>query len=120
MLQTELFKAFETETELGKQVLDIIEKSVHRIGLKEFAFLIQKEPAQIRDALNGNGKYFSITWIPAILRRDPQGATELINALCDMSGKEHPGAARPKTAEEKLKEYEDVINRHGLQPLFKG
>lgn len=89
-MQIELFKAFETETEYGKRLLELIEASVHRIGIKEFAFLVQREPAQIRDALNGNGKYFSVTWLPVLIRRDSQFATNFINFLCDIAGKIHP------------------------------
>lgn len=120
-MQGELFKAFEQESEIGDEILAIIERSVHRIGLKEFAFLLNISPNQIRDALNNNGKHFSVKWQAVILRRDPIGAQELINYLCDKSipTLKHPDEAVQLSPEEILQHHNEVINRHGLQQLFK-
>lgn len=118
-MQPELFSALETEQDLGKKLLEIVEKAVYRVGLKEFAFIIQKESSQLRDAFSGNGKYFSITWLASVIRRDPQGAAEFINALCDIAQKEYPQDKPELTPEEELKILKQKIKEHGLEPLFR-
>lgn len=119
-MQESLFDAMELDGNSGKKVLEIIEKAVHHYGIKSFAYLIKREPQQIRDALSENGKHFSVAWLPVLLRRDPEFATTFINYLCDIANKNHPEDKEELTPEEKLREYEDIIERHGLQLLFKG
>lgn len=120
MHQKNLFDAIASDKLQADKFLEIIEQSVHRIGLKEFAYLINKEPSQIRDALSGNGKYFSATWIITLLNRDPRFATDFINYQCDIAGKEHAPDKKRITAEEKLSKYEKIIASHRLQGLFEG
>jgi hypothetical protein len=119
MKQEELFRAVETDKQTGDDLLAIVEQGVHRIGLKEFGFLIQKEASQLRDAFNHNGKYFSVTWLVTFIRNDPQGATEFINYCCELAGKNIPEDRREMTVEEELEFYKRRIREHGLQPLFK-
>ena len=122
MQQDDLFEALEIDAKVGDKSLEIIEKSVHsdRVGLKNFAFLIKRDPQQIRDALNSNGKHFSVKWVPILIRRDPEFATAYINFLCDLAGKEHPGDRKALTPEEELAQIKETIQKHGLQTLFKG
>jgi hypothetical protein len=119
MKQQELFRAAETDKQTGDNLLSVIEQGVHRIGLKEFAFIIQKEPSQLRDAFNQNGKYFSVTWLATFFRSDPQGATEFINYCCQLAGKEIPEDAREMSPEEELDFYKRKIREHGLEPIFR-
>jgi hypothetical protein len=118
MKQEELFRAFETDRQVGDNILAVIEQGVHRIGLKEFAYMIQKEPSQLRDAFNHNGKYFSVTWLATFIRKEPEGATALINYLCDLAGKTIPEDKREMTPEEELDYYKQKISEHGLHMLF--
>jgi hypothetical protein len=120
MKQEELFRAFETDKQLGDELLAIVETGVHRIGLKDFAFMINKESSQLRDAFNQNGKYYSITWLPTFIRKDPQGATEFINACCRLAGKKFPEDDKDMTPEEELAFLKQKISEHGLQSLFNG
>ncbi len=120
MKQEELFRAFETDKQLGDELLAIIETGVYRIGLKDFSFMINKESSQLRDAFNHNGKYFSVTWLATFIRKDAQGATELINRLCVLAGKKVPEDKKEMTTEEELAFYRDKIREHGLQALFSG
>jgi hypothetical protein len=120
MHQKSLFDAVAIDKLQGEKLLEIIEQSVHRIGLKEFSYLINKEPSQVRDALSSNGKYFSVTWIITLLNRDPRFATDFINFQCDISDKEHVQDKKKISADEKLKGYERIISTHRLQDLFAG
>ena len=74
-----LFDAIELNNFIGQKILSAIEEAIHKeIGFKQFCFDIQKDERQIRDALNGNNKYFSVTWLPLIFQKAPQSTQILI------------------------------------------
>lgn len=118
MKQNSLFDAVATDKKIGEDLLDLIERSVHRIGLKEFAYLIAKEPSHVRDALSGNGKYFAAQWVSTLLNRDPHFVSDYIGYLHDLCGMEPPVHRKELTPEEKLKRYEMVIADHRLGAIF--
>jgi hypothetical protein len=118
MIQRSLFDALQTDKNQSEKLMEIVEQSVHRIGLKEFSFLISKEGSHVRDAISGNGKHFSSTWLITLLNRDNRFASEFINYLCDLTGKEHPKERKQLPPEEKLKRYAAIIEKHKLQDLF--
>lgn len=118
MIQRNLFDAVATDKKVGEDLLDIIEKSVHRIGLKEFAYLINKEPSHVRDALSGNGKYFAAQWVATLLNRDGHFVTDYIGYLHDLCGFEPAKSRKELTADEKIQIYERVIADHRLGSIF--
>ncbi len=105
MKQDNLFEALELNDSLGKKILSILEEGIHKeYGFKNFCYDIKKEEAQIRDALNENGKYFSATWIPFVLAKAPVASLKLINLFCDVRKLEHPEPKKEKTLEEEVAE----------------
>jgi len=118
--QENLFEAMELSECVGEKILAILEEGIHKeIGFKEFCYLIRKEEKQIRDALNGNNKYFSVTWLPIFLQRAPMAAGKLIRLFCDLASLEHPEPKTELTPEKEVELYKRKIREHGLQPIFK-
>ena len=120
MKQDNLFEAMELNETIGEKILFMIEEGIHKeIGFKDFCYLIRKDEKQIRDALNANNKYFSVTWLPIFFQRAPLASFKLIALSCDIANLEHPEPKKELTPEEELELYKKRIIDHGLQSLFK-
>lgn len=105
---------------IGEKILTILEEGIHKeIGFKEFCYLVRKEEKQIRDALNANNKYYSVTWLPIFLQRAPLAAVKIINLFCDLASLEHPEPKTELTPEKELELYKRKVKDHGLQAIFK-
>lgn len=120
MKQNNLFDFIEMSETAGKKILTILEEGIHKeYGFKNFCYDIKREEPQVRDALNGNGKYFSATWLPVVLQKAPIAAGKLINLFCDLASFEHPEPKTDLTPEKELELYKKKVSEHGLQTLFK-
>lgn len=120
MKQDNLFETMELNDAIGEKILSILEEGIHKeIGFKTFCYLVRKEEKQIRDALNANNKYYSITWLPVFLQKAPLAGRKLINLFCDIASLEHPEPKRELTVEEELALYKRRIKEHNLELIFK-
>ncbi len=119
MNQDDLFNFLELNENMGRKLLSLIEEVIHKnYGFKPFCYDIKREESQIRDALNGNGKYFSITWLPFLLYKAPIASQKIIDYLCDIAKLDHPQPQKHITPEEELNLLKNKIKEHGLGPLF--
>ncbi len=80
----------------GKQLLQVIAEVVQQSGAKQGAEIAEDvgaDPTQFSQALAGNGKHFSVKWLPRVLRADREH--RILKLLAEMSGLE----VRPKRIE---------------------
>ncbi|MFQ5480978.1 MAG: hypothetical protein ACE5DW_06840 [Thermodesulfobacteriota bacterium] len=104
---------------VAARLLALIEEALHKeYGFKEFCYDIKREEKQVRDALAGNHKYFSVTWLPYILTKAPRASQKIMDYLCDLACLQHPKPKRTATPAEELRFYKAKIKDHGLEALF--